>query len=305
MTIRIGTRASRLALWQAEYVAALLRQGGLKTEIVTMETKGDKILDQPFAEIGTKGIFTEELEEKLKNRELDIAVHSAKDMQSALPQGLSIIAFSEREQPEDVLVSLDKNFSLTDTNSKPVVGTSSARRRAMLKYYHPHVQIADARGNLQTRMKKMENGNYQAMLLAYAGVHRMDYDEFIIEKLPAEKFTPAVGQGSIAIESSDAVSKEKREIIRKVINHAPTEFCLLSERSFLKTLEGGCSVPLFGLATLEKDELTITGGIVSPDGKEMIRVTLNGNKQEAVSLGQALAEKVLEKGAGRILQGIR
>ena len=158
-TIKIGTRSSKLAMWQTEYIARLLNEGGLKTEIIQIETKGDKILNQPFAEIGTKGIFTEEIENKLVSGEIDIAVHSAKDMQSSLPNGLEILAFTEREEPCDVVVSLDKNFSLRDESKAILVGTSSARRRAMLKYYFPHVEVTDARGNLQTRFRKMEEGH--------------------------------------------------------------------------------------------------------------------------------------------------
>src|SRR4051812_14660441 len=166
-TIKIGTRGSKLALWQTHYIAKILNDGGLKTEIIAIETKGDKNLGSTFAEIGTKGLFTEELEDQLRSRDIDIAVHSAKDMQSEMGEGLSIIAFTEREEANDVLVSFDKNASLT--NPDLLVGTSSTRRRAALKHFYPHINVTDARGNLQTRMRKMEEGKYGAMILAYAG----------------------------------------------------------------------------------------------------------------------------------------
>lgn len=301
--VRIGTRGSKLALWQAYHIADLLQKGGMKTEIVTMETKGDKILDTPFAEIGTKGLFTEELEEKLKSGEIDIAVHSAKDMQSELGEGLEIISYTQREEANDVVVSFDKKFTLSDAKDV-LVGTSSTRRRAILKHYYPHIQVTEARGNLQTRMKKMEEGKFHAMLLAYAGVHRMNYNEFIVAKLPLDVFTPAVGQGSIAIESSSSVKKDKRELIRKLTNDVETEFCLRAERAFLRKLQGGCSIPVFALAHLEGGELLIEGGIISLDGKEMIREKIGRKKEEAEQLGIELADKIFGMGGDKILKEI-
>lgn len=303
--VRIGTRGSKLALWQAHYIAELLQKGGLQTEVIPMETKGDKILNAPFAEIGTKGLFTEELEEKLKSGEIDIAVHSAKDMQSELAEGLEIISYTEREEANDVVVSFDKKFSLLDSNTEVLVGTSSTRRRAILKHYYPHVKVTEARGNLQTRMRKMEEGNFHAMLLAYAGVHRMNYDEFIVEKLPLTVFTPAVGQGSIAIESSSTVEKNKREIIRRLTNDTKTEYCLLAERAFLKKLQGGCSIPVFALATLEGEHVKIEGGIISLDGKQMIRESVRGKKEDADRSGIELAEKIVDMGGDKILKEIK
>jgi len=301
--IKIGSRSSPLALWQTHYIAGLLNENGWKTELITMETKGDKVLNAPFAAIGTKGLFTEELEERLKTGEIDIAVHSAKDMQSELGEELDIIAFTERELSNDVLVSFDKSFSLS--NDGALVGTSSTRRKALLKHYFPNIYTTEARGNLQTRMRKMEEGKYEAMILAYAGVHRMDYNNFIVQKLPLDVFTPAVGQGSIAIESSLNVPEEKRKTIRQIINHVDTEYCLLTERSFLRTLQGGCSIPVFGLANLEGDTITITGGVISLDGKQLIRESLTGKKEEAEQLGKQLAEKVLNLGADKILAELK
>ncbi len=303
--IRIGTRGSKLALWQAYHIEALLQKGGLETEIITIETKGDIILNKPLSEIGSKGLFTEELEVKLISGEIDIAAHSAKDMQSELNEGLEIIAFTEREKPNDVVVSLNKNFSLENSSLELIVGTSSTRRKAVLKKNYPHVKIVDARGNLQTRFKKMEEGHFQAMLLAYAGVHRMGYDDKIVKIFSLEEFIPAVGQGSIALEASTKLEKNKREQIRSLLNHTETEYCLLAERSFLKKLQGGCSVPLFALATYTAGVLTIKGGVISLDGKEEVRESLSGNANEAIKLGEELATTLLQKGAGKILEEIK
>jgi len=303
--IRIGSRGSKLALWQTHYIADLLHQGGFKTEIVTMETKGDKILTAPFAEIGTKGLFTEELEEKLKTGEIDIAVHSAKDMQTDLGSDLDIIAYTKREEPNDVLISFDKNFSIKDTTKEIIVGTSSTRRRAVLKHYFPHVKAVEARGNLQTRFRKMEEGQYQAMILAYAGVHRMEYDAHIIEKLPLDVFTPAVGQGSIAIESSVNVSSHKREKIRALVNDEATAPCIIAERAFLRKLQGGCSIPVFGLATLHGKQIDITGGVISLDGSQIIRETISGFITDSEKIGVELADKILSKGGDKILADIK
>lgn len=304
-TIRIGTRASKLALWQANHVAGLLQKGGLSTEIVAMETKGDKILNTPFSEIGTKGLFTEELEEKLLTGEIDIAVHSAKDMQSELPEGLEILSFTRREEANDVVISFDKNFTLNDQSRDWMIGTSSTRRRAVLRHYYPHLQVTDARGNLQTRMRKMEEGKFHAMILAFAGVHRMNYDEYIVEKLPLTIFTPAVGQGSIAVESSSTVKKEKRDLVRRLTNDLETEYCLLSERAFLRKLQGGCSIPVFALAQLEGEHVKIEGGVISLDGTQMVRDSVRDIKQNAAQAGTRLAEIIYGNGGDHILAEIK
>src|SRR5690606_28701473 len=257
-TIRIGTRGSKLALWQAEHVASLIKPSGYRTEIVPIETKGDKILDVSIAKIGSKGVFTEEIEAKLLEGFIDIAVHSAKDLSSELPEDLELIAFTEREQANDVVISSDKNFSLTKGN--PTVGTSSTRRAAFLKHFYPNVDVVDIRGNLQTRVEKMERGDYDALILAFAGVHRMEYTHLIVETIETSYFVPPVGQGSIAIECHKKLNFEKKEIIRRWANHQPTEDCLRTERAFLKTLEGGCSIPSFGYATVDGNTVTLKIG---------------------------------------------
>lgn len=301
--IRIGTRGSKLALWQAYNAEEKLKAAGLATEIVIFTTKGDKILDVSLSKIGSKGVFTEELEEALRDGSIDIAVHSAKDVQSSLDDDLELLAFMERENPSDVVLSLDPEFSLDRENI--VVGTSSTRRRALLKKFYPHVKTVEARGNLQTRLQKMEEKQFDGMLLAYAGVHRMDYLKWVTQILPLDKFIPAVGQGSVAIETAKNLEPAKKEKLKSILNHEETAYCLKTERAFLRTMEGGCSIPSFALASLRGNELSITGGIISLDGQQMISETFSGKALEAEDLGQKLAETVLSKGGKEILTNIR
>ncbi|MDH3394311.1 MAG: hydroxymethylbilane synthase [Desulfobulbaceae bacterium] len=303
-TVKIGSRKSKLAMWQTNTVAGMLNDQGIATEIITMETKGDKILDTSIAKIGSKGVFTEELEDMLASGEIDIAVHSAKDMPSQLPEGFSLIAFTEREHPYDVLVSEDKSINLDDTSRKLKIGTSSVRRVSLLKHFYPHVEAVDMRGNLQTRVKKMKNGDCDALLLAYAGVHRMEYSDMIVAKFPIDKFVPPVGQGCIAIEAG-RISEEKKKLVRDCLNNVESETCLLAERAFLKTLEGGCSIPAFALATLNGDTVTLSGGLVSLDGQRQIKHTLTGSGKDAVALGDQLGTKILADGGKELLAEIR
>jgi hydroxymethylbilane synthase len=302
--IRIGTRSSRLAVWQAEYIQQLLQTGGHTSELVLIETKGDLVLDRSLAKIGSKGVFTQELEDQLHAGHIDIAVHSAKDLQSSLPPGLGIIAFTERERPTDVLVSRNRSLSLASGRAF-TVGTSSTRRVAMLRHFCPHIQAVEMRGNLQTRLRKLDDGHCDALLLAYAGVHRMGYDDLIVEHLPLHEFTPAVGQGSVAIEAADSLALNKLNAIRQLTNHEPTETCLKAERSFLRRLEGGCSIPVFALATWAGDQISLTGGLVSLNGAELLCETFVAPPAEAAQLGQQLAEHLLATGGDEILQTIR
>ncbi|GAB4036767.1 hydroxymethylbilane synthase [Spirosoma jeollabukense] len=305
MHIRIGTRSSRLAVWQAEHIQTLLQKGGLTSELVLIETKGDLVLDRSLAKIGSKGVFTQELEDQLRDGTIDIAVHSAKDLPSNLPSDLSIIAFTERELANDVLVSRNKMLSLGGGEAFRI-GTSSTRRVAMLKHYCPHLATVDMRGNLQTRIRKLDEGQCDALLLAYAGVHRMGYDDLIVEHLPIADFTPAVGQGSIAIEIAGSLDSQIVEAIKRAINHEPTEACLRAERAFLARLEGGCSIPSFALAHWTNDQrISLTGGLVSLDGSQLLRETFAGAPEEASLLGHSLAESILERGGDQLLQEIR
>lgn len=300
--IKIGTRGSKLALWQAYHIEELLKKGGVESEIITIDTKGDKILDVSIAKIGSKGVFTEEIEEQLAQGTIDIAVHSAKDMQSELPEGFELIAFTKREIVNDVLASHKSGISLKDNL---VVGTSSTRRVALLKRFYPHIKTVAVRGNLQTRIRKMEEGACDALLLAYAGVHRMEYEAMIQERLSLDEFTPAVGQGSVAVEVATSLDPDKKALIKKLVNDEDTASRLHCERAFLKKLQGGCSIPVFGLAELDNNQLTFTGGIVSLDGKEMIKKSISGAKENAEQLGTKLAEAVLEAGGDRILAEIK
>ncbi len=303
--ITIGSRKSKLAMWQTETVAKYLNDAGLQTQISSMDTIGDKILDTSIAKIGSKGVFTVELEEQLAGGITDIAVHSAKDMQSLLPEGFTIIAFTEREKVNDVLLSTDNSIDITDSSRSLVVGTSSVRRRAFLRHFYPHVQIVEMRGNLQTRIEKMKRGDCDALLLAYAGVKRMGYGDMVVMEFDEQQFVPPVGQGCIAIESATSLAPEKAQEIRACLNNPVSEACLLAERAFLKKLEGGCSIPAFGYAILDGDELTLTAGLASLDGSRILRTTENGSSQDPEKLGNKVGDYILNNGGREMLAEIR
>jgi len=302
-TIRIGTRGSKLALWQANYVAELIKPSGYQTTIMPIDTKGDKILDVSIAKIGSKGVFTEEIEEKLLDGTIDIAVHSAKDLASNLNDELELIAFTEREMANDVVVSLNKNISLKHENIR--IGTSSTRRVAFLKHFYPQAEAVSVRGNLQTRIEKLKAGHCDALILAYAGLHRMGFDDLIVDKIETSYFVPPVGQGSIAIECHKKLAFDKKEIIERWVNHRATEDCIRAERAFLKTLEGGCSIPSFGYAWLEGELLTLKAGIISLDGQRVVKIKRSGPVEEGKELGRGIAIDVLAEGGSDILQEIR
>lgn len=302
-TIRIGTRSSKLALWQAEHVAELIKPSGYRTEIVPMETRGDTMLDVSIAKIGSKGVFTEEIEAKLLDGSIDIAVHSAKDLSSELPEELELIAFTERETVNDVLISIHKDFSLA--SGKVRVGTSSTRRTAFLRHFYPEVETVTVRGNLQTRIRKMEEGDCDALLLAFAGVHRMGYDDMIVEKIETSYFVPPVGQGSIAVECHRKLSFDKKDVIERWVNHAATEDCIRTERAFLKTLQGGCSIPSFGYAHFEGNLITLKAGIISLDGQRVVKTKKSAPPAEGKSLGKTVAQEILLNGGAEILKEIR
>ena len=304
MKITIGTRGSKLALWQAHYVADRLHQHGVTTEIRIIRTKGDKRQEVSIAEIGTRGVFTEEIEEQLQQRTIDIAVHSAKDLQSELANAFEIIAFTERERMYDVLVS-HRSLSPLTPDSSWTIGTSSARRRALLSHYYPGLKTVEMRGNLQTRIAKMEAGQCDALMLAYAGVHRMNYEAMIVHEFPLQRLIPAVGQGSVAVEALRDLDTEKKARVRHAINHEMTERHLLAERAYLKTLRGGCSIPVFALARQEDDEIYLQGGVVSLNGKQLVVDQANGPAETAVEIGEQLAQKILARGGEQILAEIR
>lgn len=298
--IRIGTRKSKLAVWQADFIAQKLSEGGFETELVLMETKGDKVQDVSIAKIGSKGVFTEELEQQLAFGEIDVAVHSAKDMQSRLPPKFELIAFTEREKINDVILS-DHEIDMKDPEL--VLGTSSTRRIALFKHFYPHIRTVEIRGNLQTRIEKMKKGLCDGLVLAYAGIHRMGYDEMIRYEMPVEEFIPAVGQGSIAVEAHTSLADAKKRAVRKLVNHPQTENELVAERTYLARLEGGCSIPVFALASTRGKTLEITGGIVGLDGNKRIVKSFSGKDPEA--LGNKLADEVFKAGGDKILAAIK
>lgn len=303
--IRIGTRGSKLALWQAYHIADLLHAKGIGTEIVHIDTKGDKMLDVSIAKIGSKGVFTEELEVQLSTGGIDIAVHSAKDMQSKLPEGFEIIAFTEREKENDIILSHQTDIDYSNPDKPLLLGTSSTRRVATLKHFYPHIKTVEVRGNLQTRIAKMEAGLCDALLLAYAGAHRMGYDDMIRHELSLDEFTPAVGQGSVTIESSVKLDPILKSKIIEACHHEATGYRLLAERAYLRVLEGGCSIPVFALAVIQADKLHLKGGIVSLDGTKRIIHHVSGPVSLAEELGKELAKLVLGSGGGDILKEIK
>jgi hydroxymethylbilane synthase len=304
----IATRSSPLALWQANEVAAKLQSAGIPTELKSIETIGDKKLDVTLSKIGDKGVFTLELEDMLLKGEAHIAVHSAKDMPSNLPTGLQIIAFTEREKPFDVLVS--ENPELRLKNKPLLIGTSSTRRVATLKRHFPEIEPIAIRGNLQTRIRKMREGQCDGLLLAYAGIFRMGYSDLIRQNLDLEIFTPSVGQGALAIEISETLFPAMKLRLQSLLQDPVTALAINAERSFLRTMEGGCSVPVFGYSTFENGILTITGGIISLDGKDELRKIKSSQItvfqiDKAIILGKELAEEVLNEGGDSILSKIK
>ena len=307
MKINVISRKSKLALWQTNFVSELLEEGDHEITLCAMETIGDRNLDASIAKIGGKGVFTAELEKKLLTGESDIAVHSAKDMQSTLPQGLEIIAFTKRERAHDVLISDQPGIDLSDTSHPLRVGTSSVRRKAFLKRYYPWTDIVNVRGNLQTRIRKMRDGLCDALLLAYAGVARMGYEAMIIHEFPLDQFIPPVGQGTVAVEAAANMDVEKKAEIRKRVNHAETEICLLAERAFLKVINGGCSIPVFAHAELKNNGICLSGGIAALDGEKMVvreKRILSLRDIDVVKAGEALAEEILKLGGREILAEI-
>ncbi len=302
-TIIVGSRKSKLAMWQTETVCKLLNENGIKTVISAMETKGDKILDRSIAKIGSKGVFTEELEEQLADGSVDIAVHSAKDMQSTLPEGFELIAYSEREKSHDVLIG-GQSVDVKNTDQLRV-GTSSVRRVALLKHYYPHISAVPMRGNLQTRIAKLEAGACDVLMLAYAGVTRMGYDNLIVHQFDTQRFVPPVGQGCIAIEASSRLSSEKRKLVRDCLNNEASECCLRAERAFLKKLEGGCSIPAFGHAVVEGGSISLTAGLANLDGSWLLKQSRSGSTDNPESLGRELGEYILANNGRETLAAIK
>jgi hydroxymethylbilane synthase len=305
-TVRLGSRKSQLALVQTEWVQAELQKHFPDNtfEIHKMSTQGDKILDVPLAKIGDKGLFTKELEVGMLNQETDLAVHSLKDLPTNLPEGLVLGCITERENPADALV-LHQNHKDKQLDTLPpgaVVGTSSLRRLAQLRHHFPHLEFKDIRGNLNTRLAKLDAGEYDALILAVAGLRRLGMGDRIDQVIPPEISLHAVGQGALGIECRDG-DTEILDII-KVLEHEPTKYRCLAERAFLRTLEGGCQVPIGVNTVVDGDRLTLTGMVASLDGQRLIKDTVAGATAEAEKLGIELAEELKNQGAQDILNEI-
>ncbi|MBW4613657.1 MAG: hydroxymethylbilane synthase [Desmonostoc vinosum HA7617-LM4] len=305
-TIRIGSRKSQLALVQTHWVKEQLQKSfpNITFEVHTMSTQGDKILDVALAKIGDKGLFTKELEVGMLNQEIDFAVHSLKDLPTNLPPGLTLAAITERENPADALV-LHEKYKGQQIDTLPagaVIGTSSLRRLAQLRHQFPHFTFKDVRGNLNTRMSKLDAGEYDALILAVAGLERLGMSDRVHQILPKEVSLHAVGQGALGIECR----ADDTELISllKAIEHPETRDCCLAERSFLRDLEGGCQVPIGVNTEISGNNLTLTGIVASVDGQHLVKDTVTGAARDAEALGTELADRLRQQGAQEILDKI-
>jgi len=297
--LRLGTRKSKLALWQANFVKEKLEALGCKVELVPITTTGDKILDAPLAKIGGKGLFVKEIENALLAGEIDLAVHSLKDVPITIPEGLTLSAITEREEPYDVLISRNGK-KLEELPSGAVVGTSSLRRQVQIKRRRRDLKVEILRGNVDTRLRKLKEGLYDAIVLAYAGVKRMGLSGEISQVL--EDFIPAVGQGSLAIETR---AEDERVInFVKVLNHRESWLRALCERAFLRELQGGCQVPIGAYAWIEGDRIKIKGFISDLEGERFLEGYEEGGLQEAEEVGKRLAQRLLREGGEEILKEI-
>ncbi len=301
--LTIGTRQSLLALWQSNHIATLLREKYPECEVVLKKivTKGDRILDVPLAQIGGKGLFTKEIETELADGTIDLAVHSLKDMPTVLPEGLCLTAITERANVGDAFVS-NKYASFEELPLGAVIGTSSLRRKAQLLATRPDLQIMDLRGNVDTRLRKLDEGLYDAIILAAAGLERLGHGDRITALIPPDVCLPAVGQGALAIEARTA-DDEVRSML-EFLNDLPTKQSTDAERAFLGLLEGGCQVPIGVHADVAGEQIKIEAIIAALDGSTVLRDTITGKVENAVALGQQLGKKMLAAGGQEILAAI-
>lgn len=301
MKIVIGTRASQLALWQAEHIKAELesRWDDVQVELKKIITKGDKILDSPLAKVGGKGLFVKEIENELIDGTIDIAVHSMKDVPTEFPEGLELFAITEREDPRDAFISRNgKSMAELGQLKDVTIGTSSLRRQAQLLTLYPHWNIVSIRGNVQTRLKRMEERQMDGIILAAAGMKRLELEHLVKEYIAPEVMIPAIGQGALGLEvrSADTALKERLEFLR----HPVTTQCVLAERALLRTMEGGCQVPIGAYAVPKANgSVSLNALVASVDGKEVVKGQLEGNNPE--ELGVTLANQMLNSGARAIL----
>lgn len=296
--LRIGSRGSQLALWQSQWVARKLEQLGESCQIVVIRTRGDKITDVALAQVGGKGLFTKEIEEALLAGEIDLAVHSLKDLPTELPPGLEVVAIPEREDPRDAIVGA----RLEQLPAGARVGTSSLRRAAQLKRLRPDLQVEAIRGNLDTRLRKLDAGDYDAVVLAVAGLRRMGWEHRIAEIFPPSQVCPAVGQGALAIECRAQDGRVRELCLR--LDHPPSRWAVTAERALLAALGGGCQVPLGAHASLSDDELHLQAIVLTPSGDRAVRGEIRGAPHLAIELGRRLAERLLEEGAAAILREV-
>jgi hydroxymethylbilane synthase len=302
--LRIATRQSKLALWQAEHVAALLRAAhpGLEVELVKIVTQGDRILDRPLADIGGKGLFIKELEVALAEQRADIAVHSMKDVPSDLPPGMTLAAMLPRADARDAFIAT-RFVSLESLPKAARIGTSSLRRQCQLRQIRNDIEIIPLRGNVDTRLRKLDAGEFDAIILASAGLIRLGLGDRITQLLPIDQSVPAVGQGIIGIEcrSDDARSVETV----RALDNAPAQICITAERAFAQRLEGSCQSPIGGHAETVGTQLKLQGMIASVDGTQVFRDSILGAQKDAAALGRALAERMLFAGADKLLKELR
>ncbi len=302
--IVIGTRKSELALWQANYVKKEIekKNRNVKVELKKITTKGDKILDVALSKIGDKGLFTKELERALLSGEIDLAVHSLKDLQTELPKGLKLAAVTKRHAPEDVLIARKKKITIEDLPEGATVATGSVRRKSQLLSIRPDLNIVDIRGNVPTRIQKFLDSNWDAMILARAGVERLKLKRYISSVIPTYQILPAVGQGALGIETRSD-DKELDEIL-STIHDEKVYRAALAERAFLKKLEGGCQAPVAAFAEVKSNGLYLSGFVGSFDGTLTFRKKIRGSKNAPQKLGETLAKEMLKAGAKEILDEI-
>jgi hydroxymethylbilane synthase len=303
-SLRIGTRGSQLALWQARWVQQAIEKQWpeTRTELTIIKTTGDKITDVPLAKVGGKGLFVKEIEEALMDGRIDLAVHSMKDMPAELPHGLCISAVPERENPLDALIS-NNNVPLDQLPRGARVGTSSLRRASQLLHRRPDLKIRTLRGNLDTRLKKLSGGDLDAIVLAAAGLRRLGLGHLITTVLEPDIMLPAVGQGALCIESRTHDSSTSQIVTG--LDHAATHLAVIAERALLHRLEGGCQVPIAAFATLENEQLELTGLVAEVDGSNLIQETASGPCDQAAALGIDLAKALIARGAGDILERLK
>jgi hydroxymethylbilane synthase len=301
--VKLGTRGSMLALWQANHIKTRIEKNSphVTVELVKIKTTGDKILDVPLAKVGGKSLFVKEIEEALLDANVDLAVHSMKDVPTVIPEGLKIAVATEREDPRDALVST-KGRKFADLPEGALIGTSSLRRQAQVLNIRPDLRIEGLRGNLDTRLRKVSEGAFDAIILAVAGLKRMRWDDRITECLDPTLMIPAVGQGALGIEVREGDAKTQELIA--FLNHRQTAAAVSGERAFLEKLEGGCQVPIGAHGIVDGENMTIKGFVASTDGKSVIRGEVSGLMAESVKLGQNLAQDLLARGAGDILEEI-